>query len=72
MTPLSRRHVLGLGVGALSAPWLRPAMAVDAGTEAAGTEAHGMSVFGDLKYPADFPSFRLRQSSPRPRADCFR
>src|SRR5216683_1409880 len=57
MTQLSRRHLLGLGVGALSAPWLRPAMAVDVGTEAAGTEAHGMSVFGDLKYPADFHHF---------------
>src|ERR1700681_3599041 len=57
MTQLSRRNLLGLGVGVLSAPWLRPAMAVDAGTEAAGTEAHGMSVFGDLKYPADFHHF---------------
>ena len=27
-----------------------------------GTEAHGMSAFGDLKYPAGLPSFRLRQS----------
>src|SRR6266851_3114906 len=52
MAQFSRRHVLGLGVGALGAPWLRPAMAADA-----GTEAHGMSVFGDLKYPADFPHF---------------
>src|ERR1700675_4572870 len=52
MTQLSRRHLLGLGVGALSAPWLRPAMAIEA-----GTEAHGMSVFGDLKYPADFHHF---------------
>jgi microcin C transport system substrate-binding protein len=49
---LSRRHVLGLGIGALSAPWLRGARAADG-----GTEAHGMSVFGDLKYPADFPHF---------------
>jgi microcin C transport system substrate-binding protein len=57
MTQLSRRHLLGFGVGVLSAPWLRPAMAVDAGSEAAGTEAHGMSVFGDLKYPADFHHF---------------
>jgi microcin C transport system substrate-binding protein len=57
MTQLSRRHLLGLGVGALSTPWLRPAMAVDAGTEAAGTETHGLSVFGDLKYPADFRHF---------------
>ncbi len=57
MTQLSRRHLLGLGAGALSAPWLRPAMAVDAGTDAAGTDAHGISVFGDLKYPADFHHF---------------
>src|ERR1700720_1593588 len=52
MAKLSRRPVLGLGVGALSAARLRPAMAVDA-----GGEAHGMSVFGDLKYPADFHHF---------------
>jgi len=52
MAPFSRRHVLGLGIGALSAPLLRPAMAVDA-----GAEVHGLSVFGDLKYPADFHHF---------------
>src|SRR6266568_1676428 len=52
MAKLSRRHVLGLGVGALSAARFRPAMAVDA-----GGEAHGISVFGDLKYPADFHHF---------------
>src|SRR6266568_6005401 len=52
MAKLSRRHVLGLGVGALSAARFRPAMAVDA-----GGEAHGISVFGDLKYPADFQHF---------------
>jgi len=39
-------------VGALSAAQFRPAMAVDA----AG-EAHGISVFGDLKYPPDFHHF---------------
>jgi len=50
---LSRRHVLGLGLGALSAARLRPAMA----TEDAGAEVHGLSVFGDLKYPADFHHF---------------
>jgi microcin C transport system substrate-binding protein len=50
--PLSRRHVLGLGAGALSATRFRPA-------RAAGADAgvHGMSVFGDLKYPADFHHF---------------
>src|SRR5258708_18323738 len=52
MAQFSRRHVLGLGIGALSAPWPRPAMAADS-----GTEVHGMSVFGDLKYPADFHHF---------------
>ena len=52
MALLSRRHVLGLGIGALSAARLRPALAADG-----GTEAHGMSVFGDLKYPADFQHF---------------
>src|SRR5450756_3075535 len=52
MALLSRRHVLGLGVGALSATRFRPAMAADA-----GAEMHGISVFGDLKYPADFHHF---------------
>jgi len=53
MALFSRRHVLGLGVGALTATRLRPAMA----TEDAGAEVHGLSVFGDLKYPADFHHF---------------
>jgi microcin C transport system substrate-binding protein len=52
----SRRHVLGLGVGlgigALAAPFLRTARASEA-----GTEVHGMSAFGDLKYAADFHHF---------------
>src|SRR6185437_13908525 len=56
---LSRRHVLGFGAAALSAPWapwLRPAGAEDAeGGAAAAGEVHGLSSFGDLKYPADFP-----------------
>jgi microcin C transport system substrate-binding protein len=52
MAVFSRRHLLGLGVGALSTPWQRPAIADD-GT----TETHGLSVFGDLKYPADFQHF---------------
>ena len=51
MATFSRRHVIGLGLGAISVPWMRPATAADAG------EAHGMSVFGDLKYPADFHHF---------------
>ena len=52
MALFSRRHALGLGIGALSAPWLRPARAADA-----GAGVHGMSAFGDLKYPADFQNF---------------
>ena len=52
MVPFSRRHVLGLGAGALSMPWLRPATAAEP-----DAEVHGMSVFGDLKYPADFHHF---------------
>jgi microcin C transport system substrate-binding protein len=50
---MSRRHVLGLGAGAAGAAWFRPSVAA---TEAE-TEAHGLSVFGDLKYPADFHHF---------------
>ena len=52
MAHLSRRNVLGLGIGALSAPLLGRAKAADF-----GAEVHGLSVFGDLKYPADFPHF---------------
>lgn len=50
---LSRRGVLGLGVGALSAAQFRSGVAAAAD----GTETHGLSVFGDLKYPADFSHF---------------
>jgi microcin C transport system substrate-binding protein len=49
---LDRRHVLGLGIGAIGATLVRPAMAADM-----GAEVHGLSVFGDLKYPADFQHF---------------
>ena len=48
----SRRHVLGLGLGALSAAAIRPTRAAEG-----ETESHGMSAFGDLKYPADFHHF---------------
>ena len=52
MAHFNRRHVLGLGAGALSAAQFGlPAIAED------GVETHGLSVFGDLKYPADFPHF---------------
>ncbi len=52
MAHLNRRHVLGLGLGALSAAGFTPAAASET-----GTETHGLSVFGDLKYPADFHHF---------------
>jgi microcin C transport system substrate-binding protein len=51
MLQLSRRHVLGLGAGLLSAAHFRRAAADT------GAEIHGISVFGDLKYPADFQHF---------------
>jgi microcin C transport system substrate-binding protein len=51
MAQLSRRHVIGLGIGAVGASWLRPAAADS------GAEVHGISVFGDLKYPTDFHHF---------------
>ncbi|MBV9460480.1 MAG: ABC transporter substrate-binding protein [Bradyrhizobium sp.] len=47
--------VLGFGAGALAAPWLR--LSAAAAAEEVGTESHGMSSFGDLKYPADFQRF---------------
>ena len=52
MAQLTRRHVLGLGAGAVSAAIFSPALADDA-----GESVHGISVFGDLKYPADFHHF---------------
>ena len=42
MAHLNRRHVLGLGLGAVSAGIFRPAAA-----ENGGTEMHGMSIFGE-------------------------
>ena len=55
MAFFSRRHVLGLGAGVVGASVLsaRPAFSA----EAAATEAHGLSAFGDLKYPSDFQHF---------------
>ena len=51
MTALTRRHLLVLGGSAAMAGCLAPARAAE------GADAHGMSAFGDLKYPADFPHF---------------
>jgi microcin C transport system substrate-binding protein len=53
-TPLlTRRHLLATGAGVLAAA---AAPRSFAGTEAE-TVSHGLSVFGDLKYPADFKQF---------------
>lgn len=57
MTQMSRRHVLTVGVGgavglALGGPLSRGAAASEG-----PIEAHGISAFGDLKYPADFRHF---------------
>src|SRR6266566_5321712 len=53
MALLTRRHALGLGIGALSVAQFCPRAAIADN----GAEMHGMSVFGDLKYPADFHHF---------------
>src|SRR5215470_2787199 len=53
---LSRRRVLLLSAGAMTAPaWLR--LAGSAAVAADETETHGISAFGDLKYPTDFKRF---------------
>jgi microcin C transport system substrate-binding protein len=51
MAKFSRRRVLGFGAAVMASSWVRPGRAVEANA------AHGMSAFGDLKYPADFHHF---------------
>ncbi|MGX7741385.1 extracellular solute-binding protein [Rhodopseudomonas parapalustris] len=53
MVQLNRRNVLALGVGALAVAHLRDSAAATEGE----TVSHGISAFGDLKYPADFAHF---------------
>ena len=48
---VTRRHTLALGAGALASTIARTARAED------GPERHGISAFGDLKYPAGFKHF---------------
>ena len=55
MTELTRRHVLTLTAGVAAAAALPYGQRARAGDE---IEAHGMSAFGDLAYPADFPHFK--------------
>jgi microcin C transport system substrate-binding protein len=53
---VSRRQMLVLSAGAATAPaWLRFANTTAAAADE--TETHGISAFGDLKYPADFRHF---------------
>ncbi|MGL4557521.1 MAG: ABC transporter substrate-binding protein, partial [Afipia sp.] len=56
MTGLSRRRVLVLGGSAMAAAWTPLTVSAQSGIEAA-PDSHGMSAFGDLKYPADFKNF---------------
>ena len=57
MTQISRRHVLALGVGGGLGAALGARLVRGAAASEAGTEGHGISAFGDLKYPADFHHF---------------
>jgi len=47
----TRRNVLALGAGGLALALPRSLAAIESGGD---TETHGLSAFGDLKYPADF------------------
>jgi microcin C transport system substrate-binding protein len=52
---ISRRSLLLLSAGALAVPYMpRPVASAPA---ADGTESHGISAFGDLKYPPEFNHF---------------
>jgi microcin C transport system substrate-binding protein len=51
---LSRRKVLALCAGTIATPTLLRGQWVSAAND---VETHGISGFGDLKYPADFPHF---------------
>ena len=55
MTGLSRRNVFSIGAGAVASS----VIALDGRAQPAGRDAerHGISSFGDLKYPDDFPHF---------------
>lgn len=50
---VTRRDALALGAGALASAAVRPGT----GVAAEEREVHGLSYFGDLKYPADFKHF---------------
>ena len=54
MTELSRRRLLGFGAGAIAAGAIGTRISAQ---PAAAAERHGISAFGDLKYPAGFSNF---------------
>lgn len=53
MNRVTRRDVLIIGAGAAASS----AIGLPAKAQQADAERHGISAFGDLKYPADFPHF---------------
>jgi len=54
---VNRRDTLALGAGAVATLVVRPARAQAPDLAPADGERHGMSAFGDLKYPASFKHF---------------
>jgi microcin C transport system substrate-binding protein len=54
---VTRRDTLALAAGAATMLVMRPALGQSEGQIQADVERHGMSGFGDLKYPADFKHF---------------
>jgi len=52
---ISRRNALIIGAGALGGAAIGRAPFAARADD--GVESHGMSGFGDLKYPAEFPHF---------------
>src|SRR6187455_839349 len=54
---LSRRELLGIGAGALASGTVRFDAQAQPVQQTDEVERHGMSSFGDLKYPADFAHF---------------
>jgi len=54
---LHRRELLALGAGAVAAGIVAPALAQEGARAEEESERHGMSAFGDLKYPPDFKHF---------------
>ena len=53
VSSVTRRDVLIIGAGAAASS----AIGVSANAQQADAERHGISAFGDLKYPADFKNF---------------